>query len=389
MLQCDVLEDGDLLRRAPSLDDPYPVYAAIRRRAEWLVRDEASDCLVVARAAAVDAVLQDPAFATPPAADVLAAPVGADLLDGFYAKLVRWREDPRAQAVRRRLVFPLREATGLRGRQRIAAVADRLGEPLSAQPSAEAVETFCRRLPTAALTHLMGVPGAEAAALAEPIARLCAPLSPHAPAQPIEALERSYETLTGVLSHHIGFLDDDVGAAAPGVGADDLLANLVGLCLQAQEATEGLTLNCLAHHLAGRADGVDLLQFDARSAFVEETDRFDPAIQLTRRIARDGAALRGVPVPEGATVIVALAAANRDPEANPEPDRFDLYRTARRSFAFSGGRHACPGRRLAAAIAEIGFMTILTRCPGVAERIALGGYRPSHNARLPSFEDFA
>jgi cytochrome P450 len=80
---------------------------------------------------------------------------------------------------------------------------------------------------------------------------------------------------------------------------------------------------------------------------------------------------------------VLLAAANRDPAANPDPARFDAERAAPRIFTFGHGGHACPGAVIATTIAAAGVEALLeagvTLTP-FAERIT---YRPSGNIRVP------
>ncbi len=86
---------------------------------------------------------------------------------------------------------------------------------------------------------------------------------------------------------------------------------------------------------------------------------------------------------EGDGILVVLAAANRDPRANPMPDRFEILRRDRRLFTFGVGAHACPGEALATTIAVAGVGEVLSA--GVAlERFADPvTYRPSANARVP------
>jgi cytochrome P450 len=44
---------------------------------------------------------------------------------------------------------------------------------------------------------------------------------------------------------------------------------------------------------------------------------------------------------------VIAAAANRDPEVWPEPDRFDIHRSKKPHFSFARGPHMCVGLHLA------------------------------------------
>lgn len=58
-----------------------------------------------------------------------------------------------------------------------------------------------------------------------------------------------------------------------------------------------------------------------------EVSRFDPPVHLERRIAREDRMLAGQRIAAGEHVVVAVAAANRDPAVFDEPDRFDPDRT--------------------------------------------------------------
>ena len=57
--------------------------------------------------------------------------------------------------------------------------------------------------------------------------------------------------------------------------------------------------------------------------------------------------------------------ANRDPEAFPEPDRFDIRRKAIHHIAFSFGSHQCMGQALARAELQIVFGKLFQRFPNL------------------------
>jgi cytochrome P450 len=95
------------------------------------------------------------------------------------------------------------------------------------------------------------------------------------------------------------------------------------------------------------------------------------------------ATIAGHELKAGETVLVALAAANRDPFANPDPDRFNLFRANRQMFSFGVDRHACPGHSLAGLIAKVALAELF-KAGLVPERLAGPvAYRPSVNARIP------
>jgi cytochrome P450 len=83
-------------------------------------------------------------------------------------------------------------------------------------------------------------------------------------------------------------------------------------------------------------------------AVVEELLRFDPPVQQTARVANQPAEVGDVVVARNQWVITLLAAANRDPDVYPAPNRFDITRESpAEHLAFSGGIHYCLGSPLA------------------------------------------
>ncbi|WP_420821976.1 cytochrome P450 [Streptomyces avicenniae] len=76
---------------------------------------------------------------------------------------------------------------------------------------------------------------------------------------------------------------------------------------------------------------------------VDELIRFDGPAQGTSRVAVWPTELHGVTVEPGQVVMTALAAANRDPDEFPEPDRLLLDRNPNRHLGFGWGVHACVG----------------------------------------------
>lgn len=65
------------------------------------------------------------------------------------------------------------------------------------------------------------------------------------------------------------------------------------------------------------------------------------------RAATGDVMVNGQPIAAGDFVSVWICSANRDPEAFPDPDRFDLSRTPNKHLAFAYGTHFCLGHYLA------------------------------------------
>ncbi|MGW4526681.1 cytochrome P450 [Amycolatopsis sp. NPDC004378] len=70
-------------------------------------------------------------------------------------------------------------------------------------------------------------------------------------------------------------------------------------------------------------------------------------------------------VRKGETVVVALPAANRDPERFPDPDTLDIGRVTQGHVAFGHGVHQCVGQHLARFTMQVGFRALFERFPGV------------------------
>ncbi len=118
------------------------------------------------------------------------------------------------------------------------------------------------------------------------------------------------------------------------------------------------------HFLANRPDLQDLLRRtpEAASAFVEEALRLcGPLRHRARVVGAGGLTLRDITIPDGALVLVVIESANRDPEAYPDPDRFDLARRGPPSLAFGAGPHLCVGAVFARRQARRFFTVLLQR----------------------------
>jgi len=87
----------------------------------------------------------------------------------------------------------------------------------------------------------------------------------------------------------------------------------------------------------------------------------------------------------GESVLVLLASANRDAEANPNPDSFLLERAQRRLFSFGIGRHQCPGQQMALTIAAQALLALLRYQPDLLADAGRFCYWPSLNGRIPRF----
>jgi len=100
-------------------------------------------------------------------------------------------------------------------------------------------------------------------------------------------------------------------------------------------------------------------------AAVEEMLRYESPSQHTGRLAAQDVELGGRTIRKGQAVMAVMAAANRDPERFPDPDRFDVSRTDNRHLAFGYAAHFCFGAALARVEGQEVFEAITRRLPNL------------------------
>ena len=179
-----------------------------------------------------------------------------------------------------------------------------------------------------------------------------------------ETLNRSavaYQELTEYFRDLVGRMRSGTGegvlaamAAAEEQGdrlsEGELYANAILLLNAGHETTTNLIGNGTLALLQNRDQWRRLLDKpELVEDAVEELLRYDSPVQFTSRSALEDVDLREHRVAAGQVVMVMLGAANRDPEAFPDPDRLDVTRPeARHHVAFGQGPHYCLGAPLAA-----------------------------------------
>lgn len=101
------------------------------------------------------------------------------------------------------------------------------------------------------------------------------------------------------------------------------------------------------------------------AAAVEEGLRWVAPIGTQFRSAARDVELAGVTIPAGAGVSAVLASANRDEALFGDPDRFDMHRVNRSQAAFGFGKHFCSGHAFARRQMQIALEVLFRRHPEV------------------------
>ncbi len=164
---------------------------------------------------------------------------------------------------------------------------------------------------------------------------------------------------------------------------EDELTSLVFLVLFAgYENSINLIANTVLIHLTSTgavppADGTTVATVEGvMAATVEETRvataveeamrLLPPAPVAIRRFPVEDVTIAGTTIPAGATVLLAIASANRDPSVFTDPATVDFDRGRNPHLSLGHGIHFCLGAPLARLEAQIAVETLLRRRPGLA-----------------------
>jgi cytochrome P450 len=145
---------------------------------------------------------------------------------------------------------------------------------------------------------------------------------------------------------------------------DEVVATCVVTMVGGQETTTNLIGNGLMT-LLRKPGELERLRGDLTliPSAVEEMLRYESPSQHTGRLAPADHELGGKVIRKGQAVMAVMAAANRDPDRFPDPDRFDIGRQDNRHLAFGYAAHFCFGAALARIEGQEAFDALLRRMP--------------------------
>ncbi|MDH5340758.1 MAG: cytochrome P450 [Rubrivivax sp.] len=358
-------------------DDPYPVYAALRRANP--VHPLGAGAWLLTRHADVDAVYRSADVSSDKRAEF--APrlgVGTPIYEHHTTSLV-FSDPPLHTRVRRLLMGALNQRAIARMEPGLVALVDGLLDRLADETVPDLIEHFAAAIPVDVIGNLLDVPAAERGPLR---GWSLAILSALEPAPSAEVLARANAATTGFIDYLRALVADrrarpgdpevDVltrliqGDGGERFSEPELLHNCIFLLNAGHETTSNLIGNGV-HALMTHRDQLDRLAADPAlmPTAVEELLRFESPLQLNNRVTTAPMTLAGVALPAGSFLTLGIGAANRDPAEFPHPDRLDLARKPNRHLAFGHGAHACAGMNVARLEARIAIGALLRRYPRI------------------------
>jgi cytochrome P450 len=365
-------------------DDPYPQYEALRTH-HPIYFEPRVDAYFVTRYDDVHRLTRDRGMLADltranPTPRIMARITRNATLEAGSDKWMLFRDGDDHARLRRAFSQAFTPKAIASWRQRTTVLVDQLLSTAEDDKPFDVISQFARPLPAQIISEMIGVPDVDIPQLLEWSDALVRYLESFNTAQQEEAAVDAIRDMTTyfrrLLADKRSHPGDDLISAllAPQDPKDrlsdaEIVVQLIFLHNAGHGTTENLIGNGLVHLLANpeqlarlRADpGLD-------ANAIEELLRFDAPIQFARRIATNPIELRGVFIPAGGDVMLALGAANRDPEKWGErADSLDLLRPdATEHAAFSGGAHHCLGALLARLEAQIALPGIVRRFPRLA-----------------------
>ena len=251
-------------------------------------------------------------------------------------------------------------------------VAHELVDRFAAQGRADLVADFTERYPFIVITRLLGLPEHSESEVKRW-------------AMGMLDIQRSHDFARQCSQEFVAFVQPILDARRDDPG-DDLLSTLAVTEVEGQRLTDEEILNFLRLLFPAGADTTylglgstlhSLLTHPEQLALVledpgvrcraaaEEAIRLDPPTAWIPRRNPAEVEWQGMRVPAGASVLLGVMAANRDPAVYPDPDRFDVRRDPTMVMTFGFGTHFCLGAHLARAELDVALRVLLERLPGL------------------------
>ena len=258
----------------------------------------------------------------------------------------------------------------------------------------DVMDKFALRVPVDVIARFLGVDNARLPEFREWSEGSILGLNPFKTPEETDFYVKSRNALSGYMR--------ELMAARKAVPQDDLTSDMMTLQKEGAELSDAeISMNLQQLLVGGNLTTTDLIgnaillflnhpgelaKLKADPSLinnaVEEVLRYESPVDITGRIIPREMEVGGCPMHAHQSMFLSLRGANRDPEAFPDPHRFDISRKDAPHVAFGGGLHLCIGSPLARMEAQVALLAFFERYPDV--RLADPSSPPQWRA-LPFF----
>ena len=362
---------------AGDVRDPYPELAAARRAhpvqrldSSLMPHDEGQEVFFVYRHEDIAQILRDAdTYSSAHIIDLIMGPVmGEHIMLGM--------DDPQHRRYRGLVSTAFRQKTLARwDTELVAPVAAGLIDAFADRGHADLVPEFTFPFPTQVIAGILGLPREDyrqfqrwSTAILSFFTKLD---------EAIAAARELTEYIAKILAQRrraprADLISELAQAELDGEHlSDEEIFSFLRLLLPAGVETTYRATGNLLFSLLSSPPQLDALRAD-RSLIpqaIEEALRLEtPLLNITRLATKDSE-VGGVPIPAGSTVMLMLAAANRDEDRYAEPDRYDVFRESPKPhISFGHGPHSCLGLHLARMEMRTALNLLVDRLPNLRLR---------------------
>jgi cytochrome P450 len=369
-------------------------YLDMLRSREPVHRDRMFDRVVLTRAVDVDAVMNNRKLASDPRKSRPGSFSRVQLkVDEAFRPLILHMDDPDHKRLRNLVVKAFNQVAVDAMRPRITEVACGLLGDIGDPSCFDIMDAYARPLPTIAIALMLGVDTARCHDFKQWSDGKMQMFNPQRTPEQEAVLASCNAALTGYFTEVIQARRKERRA--------DLISRLIDAEEDGEQLDEAEIINvCNSLLIAGNVTTTDLignavlalLQHPSElskllaepnlvRSTVEEVLRYDSPVMQGTRVATEAMQIGGCPVAAGQTINAMLYAANHDPEAHPDPKRFDIERPDKRHNSFGGGAHFCLGAPLARAETQIALSMLFEHFP----KLRLRTERPLERRAMLNF----
>ncbi|HSM94477.1 MAG TPA: cytochrome P450 [Rhizomicrobium sp.] len=375
-------------------ENPHAMLDTLREKCP-VYRDQGAGVFVLTRHGDVRSVLSDTSMWRSPeraeeAAVVTRAilgsrPEGLNITEDEERSGILMMDEPDHMRIREPFAKALYKRVA-KSRPKVQQVVNEWLDAIGDAKTFDVMDKFALRVPVDVIARLLGVDNARLVEFREWSEGAILGLNPFRSPEQTDFYVRSRNALSAYMR--------ELMEARRKKPEDDLTTDMVSLQAEGAQLTDGEISNNLQGLLiGGNLTTTDLignavwlflthpeqlakLKADPSliNGAVEEVLRYESPVDITGRIAPRELDVGGCPVHQSQSMFLSLRGANRDPEAFPDPHKFDITRKDAPHVAFGGGLHLCIGSPLARLEAQVALLAFFERFPDV--RLADPGMKP-------------
>ena len=291
----------------------------------------------------------------------------------FYRGALFNETPPEHTAFRKTFIRPFTPAAVDKLEPTIREIAAGLCDGIRDRTSFDVMRELAYPLPITIISDMIGIPEEDRAQVKQWndlwLALQVAPLPPDAQVQAASTVRTYEDYVRGLIAVTVDrrspclILDmaDALDRSGAVHGVDDIIVAIRVMIAAGHETTSGLIGNAVSRLIETDQWSRLATDPDAIPDFVEETLATDPSVQSAPRSVEHETSIRGVTVPAGARLHLALGAYTT--LAGPRVTSADPAANGHRHISFGHGIHRCVGSHLGRMEARAALSTLLAAVP--------------------------